>query len=474
MSDSSDRRPLVTLAALALLVAGLLLVLRSSGNDYAQYLRRARAHADRTERTAAVLDYREAARFRPRVPLPHLELAQVYLDWGRHDEALSAVAEAERLGAEPAAVERLRMQIHVGSAETAVVDQLSHWEAAVEHGERLKSLEPDDREARMTLSRAYLHLRRWREGRSMVQELVRSDLSDAVARERLGALLLGADPEAFRHLYAAGTDLSEQLLAVFEDGAAVERPPYAHVSIGRVLIEHGKWALAARQLERAVELHPGYADAHAYLGHALDRLGYRDAALTHLSQAVALEPSSAVVHVFLGLTYDRRGDTSAARTEYERAYDLAPDNPAICLEIGQSWAAEGRYVAAEIWLQEAVSLRPDDPNLWEVLARFYLEHNISSNDRALEAAEQLLKLAPESARAHELRGWAALQLGRYAAAERYLQRAIELDPALASAHYRLGLVWSAQGKEGEVEQAFDRAIDLDTTGVLVPMVERAR
>jgi len=449
-------------------------VLRSSGNDYAHYLRRARTHADRAERTAAVWDYREAARFRPRAPRPYLELAQVYLDWGRYDEALSAVAEAERLEAEPAAVERLRMQIHVGRAETATTDHLSHWKAAVEHGERLLQLEPGDREARTTLSRAYLHLRRWREGRSMIQELVRSDPSDAVANERLGALLLGADPEAFRHLYAAGTDLSEQLLAVFEDGSAVERPSYAHVLIGRVLIEHGAWALAARQLERAVELHPGYADAHAYLGHALDRLGYRDAALSHLSQAVALEPSSAVAHVFLGLTYDRWGDTSAARAEYERAYDLAPDNPAISVEIGQSWAAEGRYVAAEIWLQEAVSLSPSDPDLWEVLARFYLEHNISSNDRALEATEQLLELAPESARAHELRGWAALQLGRYAAAEKHLQRALELDPTLASAHYRLGLVWSAQGKEGRAEGAFDRAIDLDTAAALVPLVERAR
>jgi Flp pilus assembly protein TadD len=202
-------------------------------------------------------------------------------------------------------------------------------------------------------------------------------------------------------------------------------------------------------------------------------MGYPEAARSHLRRAVALTPQSVVAHTFLGLHYDRSDDTTAARAQYEAAYDLAPQNPAICVEIGHTWVAEGRYVAAEIWLREAVSLRPQDPELWEILTHFYLDHNIASNDRAVEAAEVLLTLAPEDAAAHDLRAWAAFQLGDYGMAEEHLRRALELDPQLPSAHYHLGLLRGDQGRRDEAEKAFTRAIDLDTTGEFVLLVERA-
>jgi Flp pilus assembly protein TadD len=474
VSSGSSHHRFGALAALALVLVGLLVVLHASNNVYAQGLLRARTHAAKAERTAAVAVYREMARLRPKDPLPYLELARVYLAWGRCEEALDAVSEAERLGAEAAELERLRVLVHVRNAEAAVRERVSHWEAVADHGERLARLEPGDRETSRLLARAYLELREWRTARSIYEDLLASDPTDAMARERLGALLLGDDPVAFEHLHASGTDLSEQLLNVSVGGLATEGPGYGHALVGQILIEHREWALAGRQLSWAVQYHPTYADAHAYLGHALDQMGYRDEARSHLLEATALAPTSAVAHIFLGLHYDRWGDTRAARVAYETAYDLAPENPAICIEIGQTWAAEGRYVAAEIWLREAVSLRPDDPALWEVLARFYLDHNIASNDRAAEAAERVLQLAPDSAQAHELRGRAAFQTGRYGVAERHLQRAIELEDTLASAHYHLGMLRSAQGREDEAERAFRRAIDLDTTGTLLPRIERAR
>ncbi|RLC91794.1 MAG: hypothetical protein DRI77_13490, partial [Chloroflexi bacterium] len=159
--------------------------------------------------------------------------------------------------------------------------------------------------------------------------------------------------------------------------------------------------------------------------------------------------------------------------EYETAYDLDPTNPATCIEIGQTWAAEGRYVAAEIWLREAVSLQPYDAALWEVLARFYLDHNITAEGQGIETTAELVRLSPDDARAHDLRGWAAFQVGDYDTAESSLWRAISLDPALAAAHYHLGRLWAAQGAHQKAREAFIRALDLDTTGELVPPVERA-
>ena len=202
-------------------------------------------------------------------------------------------------------------------------------------------------------------------------------------------------------------------------------------------------------------------------------MGQPDEAWPHLQQAVTLAPDSVVAHIFLGLHHDRQGDLSSARAEYETAYDLDPTNPATCIEIGQTWAAEGRYVAAEIWLREAVSLQPDDPALWEVLARFYLDHNITTEEQGIEAAAKLVQLLPGDAHAHDLRGWAAFQVGDYDTAESSLLRAISLDPMLALAHYHLGRLRAAQGAHQEAQESLIRALDLDTTGELAPLVEQA-
>ena len=467
-----DRRPVVLLA-LAFLLAGLVLTLRPTHSRYLELLRRAEDHAEALERTAAVAAYEEAARIHPHASLPHLSLARLYLDWGRTDEALNAVAKAERRGAKLIDVERLRVTIYASRAETLATAKPAAWEAVVEHAQRLLPLDPESEETLHTLAQAYLGLREWEAACSVYNDLLRLNSNDARAHERLGALLLGQESSAVEHLRLAGSELSRQLLAVFAEMGSVAAPAYVSTRAGRALIEEQEWSLAARQLRRAVSHRPDYADAHMYLGHALDQMGYPEDASPHLLKAAEVAPSSPVAHTLLGLHYDRLGDPSAARAEYEAAYDLGPENPALCVEIGQTWAAEGRYVAAEIWLREAVSLRPGDPGLWEILARFYLDHNINADDEAVRAAKKLLELVPDSATAHDLRGWAAFQIGDYETAREHLDRAIELDPEGASAHYHLGLLERAKGRSEEARETFIRAIDLDTTGRFITLVQRA-
>ena len=473
MSDPVDRPPLLTFLGLAILVAGLLFVLYPRGDAYADLLSRGMAHAEKAERTAAAAAYQEATRRRPADPLPHQRLARLYLDWGRLDEALASIFQAEQLGADPVDVARLRVPAYVARAEAAVVGQPAEWEAAARHARWLLALEPSDDNARHVLARAYLGVRAWDAAASVYEELLGRDPDDGPAHERLGLLLLGEDPTALEHLAFAGTELAEEVLAVYQIASATEDPAYGAVLVARVLIEHEQWPLAVHQLQRAVGDNPAYGEAHAYLGHALDRMGYPEGARTHLRRAVGLMPESAVAHALLGLHYDRLGDVARARGHYEAAYDLAPDNPAICVEIGQTWVAEGRYEVAGVWLREAVSLRQDAPEFAEILARFYLDHTITSEGRAVEATEALLALRPEDAVAHDLRGWAALQVGDYDAAEKHLQRSIALDPQLASAQYHLGVLRNDQGQWGEADRAFTRAVDLDATGAFRELVERA-
>jgi tetratricopeptide (TPR) repeat protein len=462
------RRSPTTFLTLALLFVALLSILGPTHTPYLDLMRRGDEHAAQAERASAVAAYREAADLQPDDPFPYLRLAQVYVDWGRVEDALDAIARGQQLGADAVAVERLWVTAHVARAD---------WPAVVEHGQRLSELVSDATEARAvrhTLARAYVELQAWDAAQAEYEALLRADPADPVAQERLGVLLLGDDSAAaIQHLFAAETDLANRLLAALQEPGVADSPAYADALLGRALLQDQEWTLAARQFERAIASHPDYADAHAYLGYALEQMKHPTEARPHLLRAVELAPGSTVAHTFLGLHHDRQGNVSAARAEYEAAYDLAPDNPATCVEIGLTWAGEGRYTEAEIWLREAVALQPDAPELWRVLAHFYLDHNITGAGQGIEATTALVELAPDDARAHDLRGWAALQVGDYDAARESLMHALSIDPALASAHYHLGLLWTGLGAHQEARDAFARALDLDTTGELIPLVERA-
>jgi len=460
-----DRRSFIAGLILFLLAAGLMVILGPTPMPYLDFLRQGAEHAARVERTAAVAAYRQAAHLRPADPEPYLRLAQVYLDWGCTEEALAALAQAERLDRPARSLRSLWVAASVARAD---------WPAVVVHAQRLLALAPEDRDARLALARAYLQLQEWDRARAEYELLLSVDPADPLAHERLGALLIGDDPAAIQHLFAARTDLAGRLLAALGEASVTDDPAYTRMLVGRVLFEEREWALAAHQFERALAAAPDYPDAHAYLGHALDRMGRSEEARFHLLRAVELAPDSAVAHTFLGLHDDRLGDVSAARAGYEAAYDLDPQNAALCVEIGQTWAAENRYVAAEIWLVQAVSLQPEDPALWEALARFYVDHTIVGGGRAVEATARWIELAPDDARAHDVQGWAAFQAGDYGTARSSLLRAVALDPALAVAHYHLGRLWAAQGAAQQAREAFARALNLDTTGELAPLVEIPR
>ncbi len=469
MTHRPKRRPSIALLTLVLLFVTLLSILGPAHTPYLDLMRQGDEHAAQAERASAVAAYREAANLQPDDPFPYLRLAQVYVDWGRIEDALDAIAQGQQLGANDVVLEQLWVAVHVARAD---------WPAVAEHGQRLLELASiDAKEAsavRHTLARAYVELQEWDAARAKYEALLRADPADSLARERLGVLLLGDDSAAaIQHLFAARTDLADRLIAALQEPGVANSPAYADVLLGRALLQSQEWTLAARQFERAVAGRPDYADAHAYLGYTLEQVNRPTEARPHLLLAVELAPDSAAAHTFLGLHYDRQGNVAAARAEYEAAYDLAPDNPATCVEIGLTWAAERRYTEAEIWLREAIALQPGAPDLWRILARFYLDHNITGGGRGIEATAELVALAPGDARAHDLQGWAALQVGDYDTARESLMRATSLDPALASAHYHLGLLWTGMGAPQEARDAFARALDLDTTGELVPLVERA-
>ncbi|HIQ02270.1 MAG TPA: tetratricopeptide repeat protein, partial [Anaerolineales bacterium] len=374
---------------------------------------------------------------------------------------LAAVAAAERRGGSPAQVVSLRAALCAAQGD---------WEGAIVHGERALALDPTDLAVRRLVARGYVGLGRLEKAMAHYRALLGMDPADPLAHEGLGALLALSNPAAAGpHLEAASTPLASELMDVL--GRAGDDPAHRLAQVGQTCLAHGEPALAVLALEWALARRPAYAEAHALLGQALVQSGRSQEGLEHLEEAVRLAPDSALARSLLGLYHLRTGDPAAARPHLEAAYDLDPDNPALSLYLAQVYAGLGQYSVAEVWLEEATRLAPEDPAVWEGVARFYLDRSMAR--QGLEAALNLLRLAPESGVAQDLQGWAQFLSGHYPEAEGRLLRAVELDPSLVTAYYHLGQVYVYLGRVEEARAAFIRALDVNTDPVLRGEIERA-
>ncbi len=404
------------------------------------------AYAAGGARSAAEQAYREAAAVRPSDPTPYLQLARLYLDWNRLPEGLAALDAAEERGAQ---VARWRVEFLAAQGD---------WAGVVTHSNAALASNPADAPARRRLAQACVALGWTDAAQTQYRALLELDPADGGAHESLGVLLASSDPAAaLEHLHAVATPLAGEVATALQ----VEDPVYRLALIGQTCLRHGQPALATVTLQQAVTLNPAYADAQALLGQALDQQGRAAEARIHLETAARLAPDMALARSLLGLHDLQGGDAAAARPHLEAAYDLDPHNPALSLYLAHLYAALGRYDVAAIWMDEALRLAPDAPEIWAAAARFYLEQGVEEQ-RGQEAALGLLRLAPQSAVAHDLAGWACFLTAQPELAEEYLLRALEIDPLLASAYDHLGQLYDQQGRTEEARQAFTRALDRAT------------
>ena len=98
-------------------------------------------------------------------------------------------------------------------------------------------------------------------------------------------------------------------------GQALEVRPdnyYAHFSLGRVYLQHGRRDDAMTHLERALELAPWFAEGHDAMGLAYARGGQLDAAVTKHLEALRRQPGLLAARFNLGLAYEQRGDLDLA------------------------------------------------------------------------------------------------------------------------------------------------------------------
>jgi TolB-like protein/DNA-binding winged helix-turn-helix (wHTH) protein/tetratricopeptide (TPR) repeat protein len=145
---------------------------------------------------------------------------------------------------------------------------------------------------------------------------------------------------------------------------AVEIDPQsaeAHASLALVLDHKWDWPGAEVEFKRALELNPQYANAHHWYGDYLSIQGRHDEALVEAKRALELDPLSLMIGTWVGLRYYLARRYDGAIEQSQNTVDLDPNFAAAHLVLGESYAQQGNHKKGLDELEKAADLSGDSP-----------------------------------------------------------------------------------------------------------------
>lgn len=235
-------------------------------------------------------------------------------------------------------------------------------------------------------------------------------------------------------------------------------------------------------LEKAIELDPNYAGAHAMLGAAYNLKGdflsipeLQNKAISAALKAISINPRLTSAHQYLGSTLSSLGRFDEAIESFKEAIRLEPNNAGAHSSLGRVyWLGKGMIEEGIVEHEHAIAINPESGYAYLQLASLHIL--IGNYERAEEVARKAIELQERyiSGReglqvvgAHTKLGYVYYRQGRYDDAIREYQR--ELDSLMSSDHalrdrhlieldQKLGAAYLRQGMTEAAQRHFKRAI----------------
>ncbi|MDQ3919403.1 MAG: tetratricopeptide repeat protein [Acidobacteriota bacterium] len=242
-----------------------------------------------------------------------------------------------------------------------------------------------------------------------------------------------------------------------------ENSANAHNTLGYVLQSTGRYADAVAEFERAVARNPFHTHAYLNWADALLNLRKYDEAVAKAKRALEIDANSEAAHSELALILINKKDFKAAVEQSklavgkDRSFVQAYDNWVTAL-LGQKSYEEAVATACDI-----VYIAPESGDAHNILGYAFM--NIRKYDEAEREFEQAARLNPSNT--YVLVNWAATlaDRGKLKEAEDKAKEAVAGDGASADALIGLGSILRRQEKYDEALAVYEAAMRVNRQNV---------
>ena len=239
----------------------------------------------------------------------------------------------------------------------------------------------------------------------------------------------------------------------------------AHSLLGTLLLQRGESALAARSINRALQLSSGSLEMHVNLSVAYQNLEQHAEAVESARRAVSLDSKNSDVQCNLGLALTGFGDHQGALAAYRDYLRLKPAEPRAHAAVGNAYLALGQVDAAVNAWEDALAIDPSYIQAHVGIAEALSVNGWFFGSRAM--LENALAIAPDDPNVQKRlglllvqlgdlsRGWALQDKGRFLTEKERVIRRPEPPPYWAGedvANKRI-LIWTEQGPGDEILHA---------------------
>jgi len=226
-----------------------------------------------------------------------------------------------------------------------------------------------------------------------------------------------------------------------------------------------------RMFQRAAEVDPTFARAYAGMADCSSML-YRwwDRSEANLSQAesssqkaLELGPDLAEAHASRGLALTLRKQYAEAEAEFETAIKLDPTLFEAYYFYARACFEQGKLEPAAKWFEKASEVRAEDFQALGLLSQVYAglglkEAEDGARRRTIAKVEKHLELYPDDARALYFGAGDVGMMGDKPRAVEWLERALAVDPGDSGVLYNVGCVYALIGEKDKALDCLEQAV----------------
>jgi tetratricopeptide (TPR) repeat protein len=202
----------------------------------------------------------------------------------------------------------------------------------------------------------------------------------------------------------------------------------------------GNYRQAIEDLNRAIEIKPGYADAYYNRGLTYHDLHNYKQAIEDYSRAIEIKPAYAEAYNDRGVAYNELGNYRQAIEDLNRAIEIKPDFAEAYYNRGIAYNGLGNYRQAIEDFSRAITIKPGYAEAYNNKGAAYI--GLGNYRQAIEDFSRAIEIKPDFAGAYNNRGIAYVKFGNNNLAVNDLRTAAKLgDERAKNLLNRQGIKW---------------------------------